>query len=457
MAGPPPSIDRLLRDPRVAAAKDLPRAGVRDALREEISASRVGDPESTTIPADVDLVDRALRRARAERSSEFRPVVNATGVVLHTNLGRAPMAESAVRAVVAAASFYTNLELDLESGDRDSRHDRLAPAIHRLFGAEAVAVVNNNAAAVLLSLSALAGDGAVVVSRGEQVEIGGSFRMPDIVARSGARMVEVGTTNKSHERDYVEALRAGARVVLKVHRSNFEVRGFTAEVGIDRLALLCREHGATLIHDLGMGQLDAKDGQESIRGSLRAGADLVLFSGDKLLSGPQAGVIAGRKAAVDAVRRHPLMRVLRPDKMILAALEATLLLWEREPDGRSVPAHAMMQRDDTTLAAQAKALAGRIAEVVGGAGAEWSIDVVRTDSTSGGGTLPALLLPSFGVAMASKGKTTRLATLLRLAEHPVVGRLVDGALVLDARTLLPGDDDRIVDAVRFAIVQMEGP
>lgn len=441
-----PSIDTLLRSPQLRDVSDLSRLALRQALRAVVDDERrrqLAAEEGEIVPADeLQLAHQALALAREERRSSLGRVINATGVVLHTNLGRAPMAEEVLDATLAVARRYTNLELDLETGERDSRHLRLAPAVLRLFGAEDAAIVNNNAAAVLLCLSAVAAPAPVAVARGEQVEIGGSFRLPDIIEQSGARVLDIGTTNKVRLDDYARAIDAGAGAVLKVHRSNFEIRGFTQEVDIEPLAALCRERKVPLIHDLGMGLLAGEGATDSITRSLRCGVPLLCCSGDKLLSGPQAGLILGESALLHRIRRHPLTRVLRPDKMVLAAMEATLLLWERDPRGLTLPATRLMALTVADLRPVAESLAERLRAVLP---PSVEVQTVETDSTPGGGTLPEVRLPSAAVSLRWSGGTTRLAELARTAATPIVGRLQHGALLLDVRTLLSGDADTLVE------------
>jgi L-seryl-tRNA(Ser) seleniumtransferase len=444
-----PSIDRILAHPRVRAQPGLPRVVVRDAARLVLDGwrgrLRAGEQEA---PGMDPLVDEVLRSATEARQSAWRRVVNATGVVLHTNLGRAPLAAPVAARVAELAPHWLNLEMDLEEGQRDHRHDRLRPALLRILGCGEAVVVNNNAAATLLTLAAIAGDRAVAVSRGEQIEIGGSFRMPDIVAQSGARMLEVGTTNRTWLRDYERAIDDGAAVVLKIHRSNFRVEGFTHEATVEELGELCRRRGVPLVHDLGMGLPHEVPGlgEEHVAASLRAGASLVLFSGDKLLGGPQCGVIVGEKELVARVRSHPLCRVLRPDKMVLVALEETLLLWEADRSGASLPAVWMMRRSGPELEAAARRLAARAAEILAG---RVEVGVEDCDGAAGGGSLPGLPLPSWAVTLQIPGGgTTQLAERLRRGAPPVVGQMDGGRLLLHTRTLLPGDDALLLDALR---------
>jgi L-seryl-tRNA(Ser) seleniumtransferase len=439
-----PSIDRLLAAAAWEEASQVPHAIRRDACREVVDGARTrilgGELDGVDEGAMIrDAVALAVDRVRPV----LRPVINATGVILHTNLGRAPLPRAAVDAIVAAAGRYTNIEMSLETGRRDHRLTKLSAAFSRVLGAPDVVVVNNNAAAVFLVLKALAGDGTgVAVSRGEQVEIGGSFRIPDILAEAGGRMIEVGTTNRTHLRDYMSAMDAGARILLKVHRSNFSIVGFTKEVPVSELVELTREREGIVVYDLGSGLLwgDLAGGEDTVRGALEAGVDVVCFSGDKLLGGPQCGIVVGRADLVERIRTHPLMRMLRPGKLQLLALEATLLAWERDPSGGEIPAARAMSRPRPELKRAAQRLRDRLAPLLPD---ELAVTVTSLDSTPGGGSAPGVLLASWGVAIEGPG-TAQLAGRLRRGDPPVVARMEDGRLLMDVRTLLSGDEDAIV-------------
>jgi L-seryl-tRNA(Ser) seleniumtransferase len=409
-----------------------------DRVRAEIL---VGDLDADGVDSE-SMAAEAVARAVALVRPVLRPVINATGVILHTNLGRAPLPPAALDAVSAAAR-YINLEMSLETGRRDHRLTKLSGVFTRVLGAPDVVVVNNNAAAVFLVLKALAGDGTgVAVSRGEQVEIGGSFRIPDILAEAGGRMIEVGTTNRTHLRDYARAMDAGARVLLKVHRSNFHVVGFTKEVPAAELVGLARERDGIVVYDLGSGLLwgSLAGGEQTVRGALDAGVDVVCFSGDKLLGGPQCGIVVGRADLVERIRTHPLMRMLRPGKLQLLALEATLLAWERDPAGGEIPVARALRRPISELRGAAQRLRDRLAPLL----AEGlTVELTSLESTPGGGSAPAVVLPSWGVAIHGSG-TARLAARLRRGEPAVVVRLDENRLLMDVRTLLPGDEDAIV-------------
>jgi L-seryl-tRNA(Ser) seleniumtransferase len=362
-------------------------------------------------------------------------VLNATGVVVHTNLGRAPLAEAALERVRATAAGYSNLEYDLVTGGRGSRQDNVADLLRRLTGAEAALVVNNNAAAVLLALAALAEDHEVVVSRGELIEIGDGFRIPDVLARSGARLVEVGTTNRTRASDYERAIGPETALLLRVHQSNFRQVGFTERPRLADLAQIAKRVALPLVDDLGSGAFVDLHEEPSARESLGAGADLVCFSGDKLLGGPQAGIVVGRADLVERLRRHPLQRALRADKLTLAALEGTLALYlEPERAVREIPVLRMLREP----AADVRARAERLAAAVGG-------EVEDTIARVGGGALPLAELESFACAVEEE-----LAAALRASDPPVVAVVRDGRTLLDCRTLTDAEADEVAEAVARA-------
>jgi L-seryl-tRNA(Ser) seleniumtransferase len=361
--------------------------------------------------------------------------LNATGVLVHTNLGRAPLPEAALERAVEVGRGYSNLEYDLAAGRRGSRQDHLAAILRRLTGAEGALVVNNNAAAVMLALAALAKGREVLVSRGELIEIGDGFRIPDVLARSGALLREVGTTNRTRAADYERAVGPETALLLRVHQSNFRVVGFTEQPSREELATVARRHELPLVDDLGSGVLVELEGEPSAKESLAAGADLVCFSGDKLLGGPQAGVVVGRAELVERLRRHPLQRALRADKLTLAALEGTLGLYlDPERAAREVPVLRMLQEPPEAV----RARAGRLAAAVGGT-------VEETVGRVGGGALPLAELPSFACAVEEE-----LAAPLREGEPPVVGIVRDGRCLLDCRTLTDAEADEAAGAVRAA-------
>jgi L-seryl-tRNA(Ser) seleniumtransferase len=423
-----PSVDELLRDERLAGEpRELVVAAARAVLeqaREEIRAGRDPGPVSERVAAEL---------ARARRPS-LRRVLNATGVLVHTNLGRAPLAKAALARVAEVGAGYSNLEYDLAAGERGSRQDHLAELLSRLTGAEAALVVNNNAAAVLLALAALAEGRDVVVSRGELIEIGDGFRIPDVLARSGARLVEVGTTNRTSARDYERAIGPETAVLLRVHQSNFRVVGFTELPRLEELAKVARAHELPLVDDLGSGALASVADEPTPAESLRAGADLVCFSGDKLLGGPQAGVVVGRADLVELLRRHPLQRALRADKLTLAALEGTLALALDPSTHDEIPVLRMLHEPLESVRTRAE----RLAELVGG-------EVEDTVARVGGGALPLAELPSAACAVEES-----LAEPLRLGEPPVIAVVRDGRTLLDCRTLTDAEVDEVAGAVGAA-------
>ena len=424
-----PSVDELLRDERLAGEpRPLALAAARAALdraREEIAAGL--EPG--------ELAERALGELARARRPRLRGVVNATGVVVHTNLGRAPLAPAALERVHEVAAGYSNLEYDLERGERGSRYDHVAALLRRLTGAEAALVANNNAAAMLLALAALAEGREVVVSRGELIEIGDGFRIPDVLARSGARLVEVGTTNRTRAADYEHAVGPETALLLRVHQSNFRVVGFTERPSLGELKDVADRHGVPLVDDLGSGAPADLGDEPTPRASLAVGADLVCFSGDKLLGGPQAGIVAGRAELVERLRRHPLQRALRPGKLTLAALEGTLsLLLDPETAATEIPVLRMLREPAEAVRARAE----RLASLVGGT-------VEGTVARVGGGALPLSELPSFACALEEA-----LADQLRLGDPPIVAVVRDGRTLLDCRTLTDAEVEEVAAAVAAA-------
>jgi L-seryl-tRNA(Ser) seleniumtransferase len=422
-----PSVDRLLADERLRVLADehgheLVLAAARAALgraREEI---RAGFEQE-------DLPGRAIAELDRLLAPRLRRVINGTGVVVHTNLGRAPLSEYALDRVREVGRGYSNLEYDLDAGARGSRQDHLATVLRDLTGAEAALVVNNNAAAVLLGLAAIAEGREVVVSRGELVEIGDGFRIPDVLTRSGARLIEVGTTNRTRLADYERAVREDTAAILRVHQSNFRIVGFAEQPVLKDLARLADRRGLVLVDDLGSGVLDELGDEPTVRGSLQAGAHLVTFSGDKLLGGPQAGIVVGRADLVERLRRHPLQRAVRADKLTLAALEGTLASYRR---GEETPVMGMLEEPAEVVRARAE----RLAAATGG-------QVEESVARAGGGALPLAEIPSYACALEEE-----LAAPLRSAEPPVVGIVRDGVLLLDCRTISDDEVHEVAEAIR---------
>ncbi len=419
-----PAVGRLL-----AALPDCPRELVVDEARELLAAVREGAAPPSDWPAAV----RA--RVDARLAPVLRPVINATGVVLHTNLGRAPLGPRAQAHLAAVTSGWCNLEIDLESGERGERLAGVAGRLCRLTGAEAATAVNNNAAAVLLVLTALARGREVIVSRGELVEIGGSFRVPDVIAAGGARLVEVGTTNRTRARDFAEAITPATAAILRVHPSNFRVTGFTESPDGAELLALGRAAGVPVLEDLGSGALAEGLGETTVREAL-AHADLVCFSGDKLLGGPQSGLIVGRADLVGAARKHPMYRALRLDRLVLAALEGTLADYEA---GGVPPAVAMLREPAGALRQRAESFAARLRE--GG----WKARVVASEGAAGGGSLPGVALPGWSVGLAVP-EVDGLAARLRTGRPAVLARVNEGELRLDLRTVPPGEEGALLSA-----------
>jgi seryl-tRNA(sec) selenium transferase len=442
-----PSVSSLLE---TAAVKSLlerhPRRVVVDAVRSTVDAARVEEAAPRTQEQWIESIAAAVR---SNTLPSLRRVFNATGVILHTNLGRAPIADDAVRAVREIAEGSSNLEYDIDSGRRGSRYSHCVGLLRQLTGAEDALVVNNCAAALVLALNTLARRKEVLVSRGELVEIGGSFRIPDIMASGGSRLVEVGTTNRTHEDDYRRAITPKTGAFVKVHRSNFTIEGFTADVGVESLAFIASEHGIPVIYDLGSGLLLPLDayglaGEPTAASALASGATLVLMSGDKLLGGPQAGIILGDAGSIARMRRNPLARALRIDKLTLAALEATLRLYlEPERALREIPVLAMLTTSADDIESRAQRLAGSLRES--------GIDamVVNSSASVGGGAFPTVEIPSFAVALNYNADSAEKR--LRLGEPPVIGRIAEGRLILDLRSVVPRDDGALGAAIVRAL------
>ncbi|MCL4474312.1 MAG: L-seryl-tRNA(Sec) selenium transferase [Actinobacteria bacterium] len=468
-----PSVEELAEAPElVDIIEQFGRGFVVESARSVIEALRRGILDGKQIDPD-DLGPAALGDAVAETAARIfepslKPLINATGVVVHTNLGRSVLAPEAIEAVVEAAASYSNLEYNLEAGKRGSRHDHITRIIVALTGAENALVVNNNAAAVLLALSVFGSGRDVIVSRGELIEIGGSFRIPDIMASSSARLVEVGTTNKTKLADYEKAIGPETAMLLHVHTSNYKVVGFTAEVGIRELAGLGHERGVVVVDDLGSGvlaELPALGGEPSVHDSLAAGADVITFSGDKLLGGPQAGIIVGKSEYIEKMKAHPMARAMRVDKMTLAALQATLSIYLKPGEALTrIPTLRMLSEPDEALRARAEEMAGRLRKVLENgvnigeaAGAEGStgaaaIGVEQATSKVGGGALPLLELDSWVCSVIPASITVDdLAARLRETDPPVIGRIHKEKLLLDARTVLPGQVGAVIGALSQAL------
>jgi L-seryl-tRNA(Ser) seleniumtransferase len=466
-----PSVDELLRNPVIGSLiAEFPRGEILNAIRTVLehrrACIRAGQPGSTE-PGELGLAIRELLHTRAQPS--LRRVINATGIVLHTGLGRAPLAAEALDALVQAAAGYSSLEIDLETGQRGDRQVHCGGLLCELTGAEDALVVNNNAAATWLALNALACERDVIISRGQLVEIGGSYRMPDIMAAAGCRMVEVGTTNRTRVDDYVRALTADTAVLLHVHTSNYRIEGFVASVAVEELAELARRstpRGMIVVDDLGSGLLDQPpsaadvsahvDGpvrvaepallwdEPTVRASLAAGADVVLFSGDKLLGGPQSGIAIGRRELLNRMRSNPLMRALRPDKLTLTALEATLRLYRLPDVFERIPTLRLL----TASMSHMEPIASRLAEQITIAAPGVVVSCRPDRSFAGGGALPTLALPTWVVAVKHPAcGAAELARGLRQRELPIAARIHADTLIFDCRTLLAGEADYIPAAL----------
>lgn len=454
-----PSIELLRQRPRIVALEQQHgHAAVVDALRESAEAVRhlIGqrdpgaphDQESAMAAIESDAEQRLTARLRGS----LRPVINATGVIIHTNLGRAPLPAAAIERIAGIVPGYSNLEYDLEAGTRGSRLVHAEQLLTSLTGAEAAVVVNNNAAATFLMLAALAWGREVIISRGELVEIGGGFRVPDVMAQSGAILREVGTTNRTRLADYRAAISSETAAVLRVHPSNFRIEGFTERPAPDALAALTREAGVPLLEDLGSGCLVPDvEGEPTVQASLAAGVDLVCFSGDKLLGGPQAGIIVGREALINQLRSHPLMRALRVDKLTLAALEGTLLEYVRGRALEHIPVLRMIHLSAEAIEQRARTVAKRVA------GSGWDVRLMSGSSTIGGGSAPGALLPTVLLALRRDDiSAERLLRQLRGLDPPVIGRIVDDCVVLDLRTVAEEDDERLTALLVQARQALDG-
>jgi L-seryl-tRNA(Ser) seleniumtransferase len=466
-----PSVDSLLRTETARSLKPKVGAGrltvlarkVTNELRLEILAgSRTSPPASADNGSRSSLLMEAEKRLasahEAEAARGLRRVINATGVVLHTNLGRAPLSEAARRAIVDRAAGYCSLEYDVVTGERGRRGPRAEDLLAGLTGAEAALVVNNCAAAALLVLTTLAHDGQTIVSRGELVEIGGDFRVPDVMSQSGTRMIEVGTTNRTRLSDYRKAISEHTRLIMRVHTSNYRIVGFAKTPTLKDLAGLSEEAGLVLYEDAGSGALldltpHGIDGEPVIRASIEAGADVVSFSGDKLLGGPQAGLLVGRSHIIERMRTHPLYRALRADKLRIAALEATLEAYAREVSDSEVPAHRSIACSATEIRERAEGIINRLNE--NELPPAVNLETVEGESAAGGGSGPTSHLPTVLISVTHNQMTAnQIETALRLAEPPVIARIVDGRVLLDLRTVAESEESEVEQAILSLVSQL---
>jgi L-seryl-tRNA(Ser) seleniumtransferase len=456
-----PSIDAIVSRPALArAAETHGRDSVADAarqaadeLRAEIKRPGAREPASEN-DAAAWIERRTIEILGTRLAPSLRPVINATGVIVHTNLGRAPLASEAIERASRVAAGYSNLEYDLAAGERGHRHAHAERLLRELTGAESALVANNNAAATLLVLAALANGREVIVSRGEQVEIGGGFRVPEVLAQSGAQLREVGTTNRTRAADYAAAIGERTALILRVHPSNFRIEGITERPALAELADLAHRFRLPLFEDLGSGWIGTSETIEALRdeptieASLKAGVDLVAFSGDKLLGGPQAGIVLGRCELIDRIRRHPLMRAVRADKFTYASLEATLALWAETPSRARIPVVRMLAMSVAEIETRARRLIDRLA-------AEPAVRVELIDgfSTTGGGSAPGSALPTKLIAIEVKGlPAAALEAGLRAADMPVLARIQDGRVVLDLRTVIEPEDARLAASILQAAI-----
>ena len=447
-----PSVDQLVR--AVAGREELrgvSRPRVTATVREVLDGERRRILGARAAPADADtLATRVVQSLAGGRAFSLRPVINATGVVLHTNLGRALLSPAALERLHQVAAAYSNLELDIETKERGSRYSHVEKLVQRLTGAEDVLVVNNNAAAVLLALQTLAAGREVIVSRGELIEIGGEFRIPDIMRRSGARLVEVGATNRTHLRDYADAIGPDTALLLKVHTSNYRIVGFTSDVPSRELVELGRARGVPVMEDLGSGSLvDLRPWgfpyEPTVPEVVASGVDVVTFSGDKLLGGPQAGLIVGRRELVGALKKNPLNRALRVDKLTVAALEATLAGYEAGNPRETVPTLRMLTEPLATVLARARRA---LAALTPAARKRLAAEIVKGLGQVGGGALPTVELPTAALALGTDAADARrLDVALRNTEPAVIGRIADDRLLLDFRTVLRADVAPLVRAL----------
>ena len=438
-----PSVDRLLQEAELA--KITIRYGreiVAQAVRAELSEMRALIQAQGDIPAPESILTNVQNRLESWLAPSLVPVINATGVIIHTNLGRAPLSDAAARAVQAVATGYGTLEYDLASGQRGKRDQHVEELLTRLTGAEAALVVNNNAAAVLLALTALAFDKEVIISRSQLVEIGGGFRVPDVMKQSGAHLVEVGTTNRTHLRDYEAAINDNTALILRAHHSNFRIVGFTTEPALDELVEFAEKHNLPVLDDLGSGALfdTARFGlghEPSVQESLQSGAAVIAFSGDKLLGGPQAGILIGQKEYIDELRQYPLARAVRPDKLCLAALSATLRHYLQGEALEEIPVWRMIAAREGEIKERATAWQRSLA----------TGDVLADRSTVGGGSLPEETLPTWVLGLDVE-KPNEFAAQLRKMEPPVIARVQDNRVLLDPRTVLLREEGALLDSLQ---------
>lgn len=452
-----PKVDDILKhkDWKMIVRK-YPEDIVKDALREYLDELRISIKEgrATIVPPAADIISAAQKRAALVTAPGLRRVINGTGVVIHTNLGRSLLAQKAIDAIVNAASHYTNLEYDLQKGTRGERYEHCTHILRRLTGSEGALVVNNNAGAVFLILNTLAEGKEVIISRGELIEIGGSFRIPDVMKKSGAILREVGTTNRTYIEDYERAITDGTGLIMKAHTSNFRIRGFAHETSMEDLIALGRKYNIPTFYDAGsglffsMGEANTQ-GEPSITAEITKGLDILSFSGDKLLGAPQAGIILGDSTCIHMMKKNPLTRALRPDKFTLAALENTLLLYlDMDTAKREIPTLAMIYQDGNMLKRKAR----RIAAAIRKRCASLIVSVAAVHSEAGGGSLPDVVIPSFALVLQPQAMSVRhFEERLRSLDIPVIGRIEKGRLVIDMRTVLKDDEPFLIAGIETAL------
>ncbi|MBI5740968.1 MAG: L-seryl-tRNA(Sec) selenium transferase [Nitrospirae bacterium] len=452
-----PSVDECLKSPFGTGLLDLfPRKTVLRAVREVIDSRRKGILDGAASDVSVEAIAHDIESVVRKLSSyKLRPLINATGIVIHTNLGRSLLSEKALDHVISTARSYTNLEYEISTGRRGKRYSHIKDIIRELTGAEDSVVVNNNAAAVLLCLDTFARGREVIVSRGELVEIGGSFRIPEVMKASGAILREVGTTNKTHPADYENALCGDTALLLKVHQSNYRVIGFTEEVPLERLAKIGKDYRIPVVADLGSGSMInlaqyGVTGEPSVQEVVRTGADIVTFSGDKLLGGPQAGIIIGKEKLISVIQKNPMMRAMRIDKMTLASLEATFMQYlDEEKAIKEIPTVRMLTETADEIKTRAKKILSSLKKDISG---QPGMEVVPDESQAGGGSLPEINFPTFAVSIRpSHISVNELEKRLRLGDPPVIGRIKDNALLLDARTVQDNEVKELARRVRAAL------
>jgi L-seryl-tRNA(Ser) seleniumtransferase len=448
-----PSVDEVLKSPQGQHwLARYPRRFVLEAIRLRIAELRAEIRRGGKPALGPESISPAIEAGIKKLATpSLRPVINATGIVLHTNLGRAPLPAAAIERIVEVSKGYSNLEYNLREGRRGKRHSHIKRLLTDITGAESATVVNNNAAAVLLALGTLARGREVIVSRGELVEIGGSFRIPDVMEQSGAVLKEVGTTNKTHLKDYEKAISTETALILKVHQSNYRMIGFTEDVPIEELVLLGKKYSIPVMYDLGsgsfvdFGQLGIK-GEPAVRDVVSKGPDVVTFSGDKLLGGPQAGIILGGEEQIEAINKNPLARALRIDKLTLAALEVVLFIYAGDVPG-GIPAVRMLLEEPRSIKVRAQKLAGGLEKLSG-----LKVALVEEASEAGGGSLPGVSLKSYAVSISPEDiGVNGLEERLRLGEPPVIARIKEDKLLLDARTIDPGQIKAVIECVKGAI------